>query len=371
MIRSGLDNLIRNRVDLKGRIGLLTHPAAVDRKGRHASVVLRELLGVRLAALFGPEHGYWGRSGAGEGVPDERHPAWNIPVYSLYGAHRRPTRDMLAGIDTLVIDLQDIGVRCYTFVSTLRLALEACAECGIRVVVCDRPIPLPRTVDGPLPKPGCESFVAGIPAPFIYGMTPGETALWLRDELGLKVEILVVRAMDWRRSGRVAPYVWVSPSPGIRYWQTAWTYPITVFTEALPTLDCGRGGTTPFQILCAPWLDAERFAARVNSLQLAGLFAAPIWAPTPGIRLCVTNPDALRPFQAMVSILCALRDDYGSEAVWSAPGTRPEWFDQLAGDPDVREALLAGTAAHDIVAIYSASLRAFARKRARYLLYKP
>lgn len=277
---------------------------------------------------------------------------------------------MLAGIDTLVVDLQDIGVRCYTYVSTLRLALEACAECGLRLVVCDRPIPLPCAVDGPLPAPECESFVACVPLPFVYGLTQGEAARFLRDAIGLKLDLRVSRARGWRRSGRCRPDVWISPSPGIRYWDTAWVYPITVFTEALAGLDCGRGGTIPFQVLAAPWIDAEPLAREINQMELPGLRAAPLWAPSPGIRLMVIDPDRLRPFEAMLHLVCALRDRYGHEALWSAPGTRPEWFDKLAGLRTVREALCAGQKAEDIIALYRRDVQIFQRFRARYLLYQ-
>lgn len=366
-MRLGIDQLLSRPEMLRGRVGLIAHPASLDREGRHVANVLRERLGRRLAALFGPEHGYFGAAGAGASVDDREHPAWGIPIYSLYGLARKPTHEMLAGLDTLVFDLQDIAVRCYTFVSTLRLVLEACAEHGVRLVVCDRPVPLAYAVDGPFVQSGCESFVGAVPFPFVYGMTPGETARCLKDLLKLTVDLHVV-PMTAGRADEPPPR-WVSPSPGIRYWHTGWTYPVTVFTEALPSLSCGRGGTMPFELLTARWMDAEKTAGAVNRLGLNGMTAEPIWTPEPGIRLVVRRAERLKPFTAAVQILCALRDLYGQEALWSMEGTRPQWFDKLAGTPSIREGLQRGAEAEEILAPLEQPLRAFRRLRAKYLLY--
>jgi uncharacterized protein YbbC (DUF1343 family) len=342
----------------------------VDRTGRHASILIREKVGRRLVALFGPEHGFFGRSGAGEEIPDARHPAWDIPIHSLYGAHRKPTPEMLADIDTLVVDLQDIAVRCYTFVSTLRYVMEACAELRKRLVVCDRPVPLPNCVDGLMPEPRFESFVAAVPMPLAYGMTPGEAARYLQRALNLDLELHVVPMRGYaRRAAQQAP-PWVSPSPGIRYWETAWTYPITVFTEALPALECGRGSTLPFQVLCADWMDAEKTARAFNRLALPGLRAAPIWIPKPGLRLVVTKPDRLKPFAAAVHLIALLQRQYGADRLWSPPGTRPEWFDKLMGTDAVRIALQRGEPPARIVARADAGIVGFGRARAQALLYR-
>ncbi len=368
-MQGALDRLCRDPRPLRGRVGLLAHPASVDARGVHASVRLRAALGRRLVALFGPEHGFFGRGGAGEEIADARHPAWGLPIHSLYGAHRRPTPEMLAGLDTLVFDLQDIAVRCYTFVTTLRYAMEACAQNGKRLVVCDRPAPLPNVVDGPLPSPGLESFVAGVPMPLVYGMTPGESARFLRRALNLDLDLRVVPLRGYTRLAAAPPPAWISPSPGIRYWETAWTYPIAVFTEALAALDCGRGGAEPFQVLTAPWMAAEKTARAFNRLALPGLRAAPYWSRQPGLRFIVTAPDRLRPFAAAVHLLALLQKQYGAEALWSAPGTRPEWFDQLMGSAAVREALRRGERPARIIARANSGLPAFRRARAAALLY--
>ena len=369
-IQLGISRLLGGRAPLlSGAVGLLAHPASVDEAGVHAAIRIRAKIGRRLVALFGPEHGFYGRGGAGEEIADARHAAWDIPIHSLYGAHRKPTPEMLAGIDTLVFDLQDIAVRCYTFVTTLRYVMEACAENRKRLVVCDRPVPLPNVVDGPLPEAALESFVAGVPMPLVYGMTPGEAARFLQAALGLDLDLCVVPMCGYARRAAAPPPVWISPSPGIRYWETAWTYPITVFTEALASLDCGRGGTEPFQVLTAPWIDAEKTERAFNRLALPGLRAAPYWNRQPGLRFLVTAPDRLRPFAAVVHVLALLQKQYGPETLWSAPGTRLEWFDKLMGTATVREALQRGERPGRILAPTHAARTAFLRVRKSALLY--
>lgn len=370
----GLDVLLgARRAELRGkRVGLLAHPASVDGRGAHASVRLRDAVGRKLVALFGPEHGFHGRAGAGEDVAAERHPAWHLPIHSLYGHHRRPTAEMLRDVDVLVFDVQDIAVRCYTFVTTLRYAMEACAEHGKTLVVCDRPVPLPNVIDGSLPEAGFDSFVAGVPVPLVYGMTPGETALYLKGALYLDLDLRVCAMRGYRREtarGDWGP--WISPSPGIRYWETAWTYPITVMAEALAALDCGRGGTEPFQVLGAPWVDAEQLAASLNRRRLPGLAFTPRWGRHPGVRLHVTDPDALRPFAAAVQIVDALQKRYGAERVWDAPGTRAEWFDKLMGTDIVGIALRGGVPPGRIARIGLAQRLAFEKQRRDVLLYRP
>lgn len=360
----GLERLCDEPGLLRGRrVGLVGHPASVDTAGVHAAVRLRQVCGKKLVALFGPEHGFYGRGGAGEEIGDTRHAAWDLPIRSLYGDHRKPTPAMLADLDVVVVDLQDLAVRCYTFVTTLRYVMEACAEQGKTLVVCDRPVPLPNVVDGPLPETGFESFVAGVPMPLVYGMTPGEAARFLRQALGLKLDLQVIPMRGYRRTAvRGAWGPWISPSPGIRYWETAWTYPITVFTEALTALDCGRGGTEPFQVLMAPWLEAEPLARALNARRLPGLRFVPYWNRSPGVRLQVTDPDALRPCAAALQVLAVIQKIYGPDRLWKAEGTRLDWFDKLMGTDQPRLALQAGRPVRG-------RATAFAAARAKALLY--
>ena len=367
----GLETLCQKPGALRrARVGLVAHPASVDGAGVHAALRLREVFGKKLVALFGPEHGFHGRGGAGEEIGEARHAAWGIPIHSLYGDHRKPTAAMLEGVDAVVLDLQDLAVRCYTFVTTLRYVMEACAERGKMLVVCDRPVPLPNALDGPLPEPGCESFVAGVPVPLVYGMTPGESARFLKAQLKLDLELRVEPMRGYRRQARRGAWgPWISPSPGIRYWETAWTYPITVFTEALPALDCGRGGTEPFQVLMAPFFEAEPLARALNACSLPGLRFVPYWNRHPGVRLHVTDPDALRPAAAALQILSVVQKRYGADQVWGAEGTRREWFDKLMGNASARTVLEADGPVRREVMRWTAGARRFHPARDRALLY--
>lgn len=369
-IELGLERLCADRSLLRGmRIGLVAHPASVDTAGAHAALRLRKVFGKKVTALFGPEHGFYGRGGAGEEIGHARHAAWDILIYSLYGDQRKPTPEMLADVDALVFDLQDIAVRCYTFVTSLRYVMEACAEAGKLLVVCDRPVPLPNVAEGPLPEPAFESFVAGVPVPLVYGMTSAEAARFLQPVICPSLKLKVIPMRGYRRSAKQPAMSWISPSPGIRYWETAWTYPITVFTEALPALDCGRGGTEPFQTLTAPFFDAEPLARSLNGLRLPGLSFIPYWNRQPGVRLQVTDPDALRPWSATMRILSVIQRLYGLERLWSASGTRPEWFDTLMGSDQPRIALQEGRNLLAIEKKTEARLATFRAAREKALLY--
>ena len=371
--QTGLDTLLTAHPRwLRGRkVALLAHPASVDAAGVHASVRLHAALGKRLVALFGPEHGFHGRGGAGEHIRDERHPAWGIPIHSLYGAQRRPSTAMLDGLDVLIFDLQDLAVRCYTFVTTLRYVLEAAAETGVSVIVCDRPVPLPTTVDGPMLDPAFTSFVAGVPAPLVYGLTPGEAARWLVAKLKLDVDLQVAPLRGYAREpdrGDWGP--WISPSPGIRYWETAWSYPAIVPFEALPAVDFARGSTQPFQLITAPFFDAEKLAAALNKLKLAGVHVVPVWNPQPGVRFQVTQPARFRPFATSLAVLQTIQKLYGADRLWGAAGTRPEFFDQLMGTDRVRVALQDQTPWREIVADTDRGLKDFRRERHEALLHR-
>ena len=379
----GITQLIGRRRDwIAGRrVGLLSHQAAVDRTGRTTAELLRQCADVDLCCIFGPEHGYFGLHGAGERTRCRKHPAWGIPIHSLYGRQRRPTAAMLKDIDVLVIDLQDLGARCYTYVSTLRLALEAVTETGTPVVVADRPIPLPRGVDGPMLRDGFRSFVALVDTPLVYGMTPGETALWLGDTLGLDLGLEVARMRGYGGAeGRGADWPpWIPPSPGIRSWDSAMCYPATVFCEAIPAIDCGRSTNLSFQVLGAPWMKAEAVIERLDGAGLRGVAFRPHrFSPRSGpyagkvldgLRLVVTDPERFRPVATAIGILSALQELYGQRKVWRGKGVRPSFFDALFGTDMVRAALLDSDSPAEIAQRWNGECRAFNAARRAHLLY--
>lgn len=380
---TGMDVLIAGHPDwIRGaRIGLVSHLAAVNRSGQSSADRLRSIPGINVAALFGPEHGFRGTAPAGESTADERHTGWNIPVYSLYGENRAPSKAMLETIDLLVVEFQDLGARPYTYVSTLRLVLEAAAAAGKPVIVADRPIPLPLRPDGPMLDPRFSSFVAMIPAPMHYAMTPGETSLFLNAHLRLGANLRVAPMRRYRRETLPQPGwpPWSPPSPRIRSWDSACLFTTTVFGEALPALDYGSGTGLAFQVLGAPWLDAAALIAAFHAAPPPGIALTPLryraasglyeGAMLDGIRLTITSHSTFRPVTTSVILLDCIQRIAGNDPLWSAPGTRPEWFDKLYGANHVREALQSGISGHDIAASWEAGLAEFERARTSHLLY--
>ena len=381
--RTGMDRLVRehHRLLEGRRVGLLTHAAALTGSGTWSAACLLDDPGVDVVCLMGPEHGVFGQAGPGETVAASRLPPWGVPVHSLYGADRAPASEILSEIDVLVIDVQDLGVRCYTYVSTLALALAAAARAGVAVIVTDRPIPFPGAIDGPLLDPAFRSFVAQIDAPMVYGLTPAETASLLTRREGWDLDLRVIPMQGYHGDphvGRDWP-PWVPPSTGIRSWESAWCYPATVFTEALPSLDCGRQGPLPFQILGAPWLEGTALRSRLNAAELPGVR----WAAHPyglnrpnaepvvvdGIRMVVHDPTAFRPITTGLTLLQAVQELHGAELLWQDPGARPGFFDQLYGGDGARQALQSGIPVSELAESWRDGHHAFAQEAAPHRLY--
>lgn len=327
---------------------MVGHPASQSITGVHSAELLHAH-GFPLASLFGPEHGFWGRGGAGEDLAHSRHREWDIPVYSLYGETRRPTPEMLQGLDVLVFDLQNIAARAYTYVATLKLVLEAAAQSGLAVIVADRPDPLMDVVDGPMLEPPWQSFVSSIATPFCYGMTLGETAQWLRQTLALDLDLRVAPFTGWRRNAERAvwPAPWLAPSPAIQSRDCALCFPITVFFEALPAVDHARKTAQAFQWIGAPELDVQALAEELRGLALPGMaFEAGAYACVwqgqatrlPGLQVRVVQAQTFRPALAAYALLACLQRGHPHLLDWSAPA-RPEFFDKLWGTDRIRRGL--------------------------------
>ena len=355
------------------RVALLGHQAAVDAQGCGTAELLRAALGGRLVALFGPEHGYDGCVLAGEHVASAAHSAWGIPVHSLYGSQRAPTAEMLRGVDVLVCDLQDIGARCYTYLATLKRALEACAENGVEVIVCDRPTPLPCVVDGPIAPPEAEHFVSPAGFAMCTGMTPGEAARWFDAGRGI---VRVARMEGWTRDARRTAQwpEFIAPSPSLRTWESTATYLATVFGEALPDVDIGRGTNLAFRVVAAPWFDGRAMAAQLEAENLEGVRFNPFryiaahgahqGKILEGVKLTVTDPQRFRPVWTSLVMLDCL-----GASVWQTAGARHAWFDTLYGGPELRLALMSGASRVALRALCHAGQEAYRAARADVLCY--
>ena len=333
-IRPGIESLPAQGLASR-RIGLVAHPASRVADGRHSADFLRAA-GANLVALFGPEHGFFGRGWAGEKIGDAAHADWGIPIFSLYGETRAPTAAMLELVDVFVYDIQTIACRAYTYVSTLRLLMEACAAHGKTLVVADRPDPLMLTPpDGPMLDPACASFVGLVPTPFCFGMTPGETALFLR--AALKLETLDLRVVPCQGLSRAHALrqiypAWSATSPAIVALENALCFPLTVFLEALPMIDHARG--TPLAFQCIGSIHADLSGLELPPLP--GVRVSPCEYPDRtgrklrGLRFEVLDPAAYRPAAAAFELISALEKRLGP-ALWNFPGSRPDFYVQLWG----------------------------------------
>lgn len=386
-VLTGLDLFAQDAAPrLRGRrVGLLAHPASVDRRYRHAVPVVQDALGHDLRALFGPQHGLRGETQDNmiewEGYRD---PATGLPVHSLYGEHRKPTAAMLEDVDVLVVDLQDVGARYYTFVWTLLLAMEACAEQGKAVLVLDRPNPIGGAIEGNLLDPAYRSFVGLAPIPMRHGLTLGELARWLRGWAALDVDLDVVAARGWQRDQwhDATGLPWVMPSPNMPTLDTALVYPGACLLEGTD-LSEGRGTTRPFEVVGAPGLDAERLAGLLAAMSLPGVVARPLhFLPTfqkhagelcGGVQVHVTDRRAFRPVLTYVSLLAAVRRLDPDRGLWRSPPYEYEAdrlpIDILAGGAELREAVDGGADPRALVDGWQPHAEAFAAHAAGVMLY--
>lgn len=371
---------------LRGRrVGLLTNPAGVTADLTSLVDLIGTAEGMTLTALFGPEHGLAASAEAGEEVGEATHPRYGVPIHSLYGARQAPDEASLAGLELLVIDLPDIGARFFTYNATLALTLAVCGRVGLPVLVLDRPNPIGgAVVEGPLLDPAQRSFVGLLPIPIRHGLTLGELARLANETERCGADLTVLPVQGWRRE-MLYPATglpWVLPSPNIPTLATAVVYPGTCLFEGT-TLTEGRGTTLPFELIGAPWLDADRLAADLNALALPGLRWRPA-AFTPyagrihvnqtcrGVQPHPTDPVALRPVAAALHLIVAARrhapDRHGWRAPWAVGGQLP--IDLLAGTTALREAIDADVPVPEIVAAWEPDLARFRAERRRWLLYE-
>jgi uncharacterized protein YbbC (DUF1343 family) len=366
------------------RIGVLANPASIDHNFQHLADLLAHSNRHKVTAIFGPQHGY--QSDLQDNMietPHTKDRRRNVPIFSLYSETREPTKEMLELIDVLVVDLQDVGARIYTFIYTLANCLRAAARHGLPVIVCDRPNPIGgAAVEGPTLEPGYESFVGQFRMPMRHGLTIGELARFFNDKIGAELEVIPMQGWSRPMYFDATGMPWVMPSPNMPTLDTAIVYPGTVLFEGT-TLSEGRGTTRPFELIGAPWLNGEDLASRMNKVGLDGVyfrkanfeptFQKHARIPCGGCQMHVTGRNEFEPVQAGVSLL---RECYGSapdEFAWRDPPYEYEHermpIDILAGSPLLREQIEAQVPLQEIAESWEAGVAEFEELRRAFLLY--
>lgn len=387
-VELGVDRLLgADRALIEGRrIGVICNPASIDGRFQHTADRLVADEGVEVRALFGPQHGF--RSDLQDNMietPHAQDARRRVPVYSLYSETREPTAAMLEGIDAIVVDLQDVGTRVYTYIYTMANCMRAAARHGIRVIVCDRPNPIGGDeIEGDLLQESCTSFVGQFPIPLRHGMTIGELARLFNEDFGIGCDLEVIPVTGWRRAmyHDETGLPWVIPSPNIPTLDSAIVYPGAVLFEGTK-LSEGRGTTRPFELIGAPWIDGERLADEMNGRGLAGVHFRPVFfEPTfqkhakqtcGGVQLHVTDRRSFRPLRAAVELMHALRAADPARFAWREPPYEYEHdkepIDILYGSDRLRATLNAGAALDELFAGWTPDEEAFRRQRASFLLY--
>lgn len=372
------------------RVGLITNPTGVDNNLKSTVDILNEAPGVKLVGLYAPEHGVRGDVHAGDKVDNFVDPATGVTVYSIYGKNRKPTPEMLKDVDVLIYDIQDNGCRSFTFISTMGLAMEACAELGKEFMVLDRPNPVGgNKVEGNLAEKDCISFVSQFPIPYLYGLTPGELATYLNEEGligdGKKVNLTVVPMDGYKRDMdfRDTEMPWVLPSPHIPNPEAAVYYPVSGILGELGYMSIGVGYTEPFKLFCAEWINAEDLAKRMNALNLPGMMFRSIHIKPfysvgqgknlQGVEVFITDKEKAPLSLTQFYVMQELADMYPEKAVFKEGNADPKrfsMFDKVSGSKQIRERFSKNHKVADIIDYWNKDNEAFKASSAKYHIYK-
>ncbi|MYL57377.1 DUF1343 domain-containing protein [Virgibacillus halodenitrificans] len=364
------------------RVGLITNPTGVDQDLNSIVDLLHNDPDVDLTALYGPEHGVRGDAQAGEYVEYYLDEETGLPVYSLYGKTRKPTPEMLEGIDVLLFDIQDVGTRFYTYIYTMAYAMEAAQENDIPFIVLDRPNPLGgHKVEGPVLDPDYASFVGKYPIPLRHGMTVGELAELFNEEFQIDADLKVVKMNGWKRNMYYddTGLEFVLPSPNMPTLTTAIVYPGAALIEGTNVSE-GRGTTKPFELIGAPFINGTDLAAELSKKDLPGVkFRAASFTPSfskhsgklsHGIQIHVTNKKAYKPVETGLHIVKTIHDMYPEDFAFRAENSSGiSFFDNLIGNGWVREAIESGSSVKEIQKQWKHELKDFEKLRKDYLLY--
>ena len=368
------------------RVGLITNPTGVDRALKSTIDILFEAKNVKLVALFGPEHGVRGDAHAGDKVDNITDTKTGLPVYSLYGKTRKANPDMLKGIDVLVYDIQDIGCRSFTFISTMGLAMEVAAENNIEFIVLDRPNPLGgEKIEGNLAEEPFISFVSQFKIPYIYGQTCGELASMLNEEkmLKKKCKLTVVKMKGWHRNmtWEQTGLEWVIASPHIPNKNSSYFYPVTGILGELGYVSIGVGYTLPFQMIGAPWINAEKYAEALNQLHLAGLEFRPIYFKPfysnfkdencQGVQIHIMNYKKANLSEVQFYLMQELYKLYPDRAVFDhANKDRFNMFDKVSGSDQIRLRFAKNNSVADISEYWNKDVNSYRKISKKYYLYR-
>lgn len=368
------------------RVGLVTNPSGVDNSLKSDIDILHEAANVKLVALFGPEHGVRGDAHAGDVVTNDTDAVTGLPVYSLYGKFRKPSAEMLKGIDVLVYDIQDIGCRSFTFISTLGNIMEAAAANNIEVVVLDRPNPIGgEKIEGNITEDDCMSFVSNFKIPYLYGMTCGELALMLNGEkmLDKRCKLQVIKMKGWKRKMiyEDTGLPWVMASPHIPQPVSAAFYPVSGIVGELNGISIGVGYTIPFQLFAATWIDASRLAQRLNALLLPGVLFRPIYfspfyaigkgEKMQGVQVYLVDYKKASLCDIQFYVLQELSALYPQHDIFkSEKQNRLDMFDKVCGSKKIRELFCKNYRWEDVKAFWNKDVESFRDLSKEYYLYK-
>ncbi|MGB4576625.1 MAG: DUF1343 domain-containing protein [Paludibacter sp.] len=387
-VKTGIEVLRSQKFQLLAgkRVGLITNPTGVDSNMKSTIDILFEAPNVKLVALFGPEHGVRGDTYAGDKVDNATDPKTGLPVYSLYGKTRKATPEMLKDIDVLVYDIQDNGCRSFTYISTMGLAMEAAAENNIEFVVLDRPNPLGgKKIEGNLTEEPFISFVSQFKIPYLYGQTCGELALMLNEEKMLKKQcnLSVVKMKGWRRkmNWENTGLEWVVASPHIPHKHSSYYYPVTGILGELGYVSIGVGYTLPFQIVGAPWINADSLSNVLNKLNLQGIAFRPIhFKPfyatfkdehCHGVEIHIMNYKQARLSEIQFYIMQELNKLYPAKAVFNnADKDRFNMFDKVSGSDQIRLKFSVNHSFNDIKDYWYKDVDSYRKLSKKYYLYR-
>ncbi len=368
------------------RVGLITNPTGVDDNLKSTIDILHQAPGVKLVALYGPEHGVRGDVHAGDKITDFKDPNTGVPVYSLYGATRKPTKEMLQGIDVLVYDIQDIGCRSYTYISTMYLAMQAAAENNIEFVVLDRPNPLGgQKVEGNITEDKFVSFVSQLKIPYVYGLTCGELAQMINGErfISQPCKLTVVKMKKWRRKMMFEQtgLPWVPTSPHIPFAHSAYFYPISGILGELGYMSIGVGYTLPFEMFAAEWIKAEEFAAALNAKRLPGIIFRPIHLKPyysvgqgknlQGVQVYLRDFSKARLSDIQFHVMEVAAQLYPNQKVFdNADKGRYNMFDKVSGSDFIRTEFSKNHSFADIQSFWTKDETSFKKLSKKYYLYR-